>query len=97
MTSIELKSVKSICILEQCPVNIVTRKICQFCRYAKCTAIGMKPKWYKIKMKEFLLEKILFISIGFYRIKNVKKNMVQDENVIGKIVQLKKIQIFLNF
>jgi len=30
---------------ERCPVNIVTRKVCQFCRYAKCTAIGMKPKW----------------------------------------------------
>lgn len=32
-------------ILERCPVNIVTRKVCQFCRYAKCTAIGMRPKW----------------------------------------------------
>ncbi|CAF1200664.1 unnamed protein product [Adineta steineri] len=30
---------------EQCPVNIVTRKVCQYCRYIKCTAIGMKPKW----------------------------------------------------
>jgi len=30
---------------ERCPVNIVTRKVCQFCRYTKCTAIGMKPKW----------------------------------------------------
>ncbi|CAF1963911.1 unnamed protein product [Rotaria magnacalcarata] len=30
---------------EQCPVNTSTRKVCQFCRYAKCTAIGMKPKW----------------------------------------------------
>ncbi|CAF3579699.1 unnamed protein product [Rotaria sordida] len=29
----------------RCPVNIVTRKVCQFCRYTKCTAIGMKPKW----------------------------------------------------
>ena len=32
--------------LERCPVNIVTRKVCQFCRYAKCIAIGMKPKWF---------------------------------------------------
>ena len=31
--------------LERCPVNIVTRKVCQFCRYHKCTKIGMKPKW----------------------------------------------------
>lgn len=30
---------------ERCPVNIVTRKVCQFCRYTKCTKIGMKPKW----------------------------------------------------
>ncbi|CAF3753277.1 unnamed protein product [Rotaria sp. Silwood1] len=30
---------------EQCPVNTSTRKVCQYCRYAKCTAIGMKPKW----------------------------------------------------
>ncbi|UJR16421.1 hypothetical protein I4U23_003323 [Adineta vaga] len=30
---------------EQCPVNIVTRKVCQYCRYIKCTVIGMKPKW----------------------------------------------------
>ncbi|CAF3151989.1 unnamed protein product [Rotaria sp. Silwood2] len=30
---------------EQCPVNTSTRKVCQFCRYTKCTAIGMKPKW----------------------------------------------------
>ncbi|CAF3052897.1 unnamed protein product [Rotaria sp. Silwood2] len=29
----------------RCPVNIVTRKVCQFCRYTKCTTIGMKPKW----------------------------------------------------
>ncbi|CAM2697987.1 unnamed protein product [Rotaria socialis] len=29
----------------QCPVNTVTRKVCQHCRYTKCTAIGMKPKW----------------------------------------------------
>lgn len=32
--------------LERCPVNIVTRKVCQFCRYQKCTRIGMKPKWF---------------------------------------------------
>ena len=31
--------------LEQCPVNVVTRKVCQYCRYTKCTATGMKPKW----------------------------------------------------
>ncbi|CAF0716398.1 unnamed protein product [Adineta steineri] len=30
---------------ENCPVNIVTRKVCQFCRYQKCTTIGMKSKW----------------------------------------------------
>jgi hypothetical protein len=30
---------------ERCPVNLVTRKVCQFCRYKKCTVIGMKPKW----------------------------------------------------
>ncbi|CAM4784235.1 unnamed protein product [Rotaria magnacalcarata] len=29
----------------QCPVNTVTRKVCQHCRYTKCTTIGMKPKW----------------------------------------------------
>ena len=26
-------------------MNINTRKICQFCRYKSCLAIGMKPKW----------------------------------------------------
>jgi hypothetical protein len=30
---------------ERCPVNLVTRKVCQYCRYMKCTTIGMKPKW----------------------------------------------------
>lgn len=30
---------------EHCSVNLVSRKVCQFCRYAKCTTVGMKPKW----------------------------------------------------
>ena len=31
--------------IERCPINVVTRKVCQYCRYMKCTTIGMKPKW----------------------------------------------------
>ncbi|CAF0823886.1 unnamed protein product [Didymodactylos carnosus] len=30
---------------ETCVVNLVTRKVCQYCRYIKCVSIGMKSKW----------------------------------------------------
>lgn len=29
----------------ECKMNTNTRKICQFCRYKSCLAIGMRPKW----------------------------------------------------
>ena len=28
-----------------CKINVVTRKICQLCRYNACLSIGMRPKW----------------------------------------------------
>jgi len=28
-----------------CEINLKTRKNCQFCRYSRCLAVGMKPTW----------------------------------------------------
>ena len=28
-----------------CHVDIITRKLCPYCRYQKCLAVGMKPNW----------------------------------------------------
>lgn len=28
-----------------CQINLKTRKNCQFCRYERCLAVGMKPSW----------------------------------------------------
>jgi len=30
---------------KECEINLKTRKNCQFCRYQKCIAVGMKPTW----------------------------------------------------
>merc|ERR1719189_516970 len=30
---------------KSCDINLKTRKNCQFCRYSRCLAVGMKPTW----------------------------------------------------
>eukprot|EP00092_Neocalanus_flemingeri_P027056 GFUD01029342.1.p1 GENE.GFUD01029342.1~~GFUD01029342.1.p1 ORF type:complete len:735 (-),score=169.50 GFUD01029342.1:1651-3855(-) len=30
---------------KDCQINLKTRKNCQFCRYERCLAVGMKPSW----------------------------------------------------
>jgi len=30
---------------KSCEINLKTRKNCQFCRYMRCIAVGMKPTW----------------------------------------------------
>merc|ERR1712128_367302 len=30
---------------KNCEINLKTRKNCQFCRYMRCIAVGMKPTW----------------------------------------------------
>lgn len=30
---------------KNCEINLRTRKNCQFCRYARCIGVGMKPTW----------------------------------------------------
>merc|ERR1719270_1932811 len=30
---------------KSCEINLKTRKNCQFCRYSRCLAVGMKPTW----------------------------------------------------
>jgi len=52
---------------KDCQINLKTRKNCQFCRYERCLAVGMKPSWVlspdererrfrKNKAKKFKLE-----------------------------------------
>lgn len=61
----------------------------------------MYNNWNEAKMVKknrgmHLLRVFIYIYIGFYPIKNEKKSMVHDENVFDKIIQLKKILIFIN-
>lgn len=58
--STKLPETRHFSALERCPVNIVTRKVCQFCRYAKCISIGMKPKWFDTEKTFRLIHFLIF-------------------------------------
>ena len=59
-----------------CEVSLVTRKNCQYCRYQKCLAAGMRPSWILSGQQCTQLE----ISMSMY---HNKKKYLQTRSACG--------------